>query len=76
MDEWISVKDRLPGTKINKFLLYFKEFDYVKEWDEKPFHTKPFVLKINNEYRDAYVTHWMPRLIERYTKNLRLEKPA
>jgi hypothetical protein len=60
MSEWISVKDRLPGTEINKFILYFKEIDQVRYWEEKPFHTKPFRLKTNNEYRDAYVTHWIP----------------
>ena len=55
MSEWISVRDRLPKTP-GRYLSYRCDEVFIAEFAK----TWPPGLLQPMEFRDSYVTYWMP----------------
>lgn len=50
MDEWISVKDRIP-EKNDRYLVYFSNIE--------PYYAIGFSSFYNGEWNHFHITHWM-----------------
>ena len=61
VQEWISVKDRLPGADAGKVLCITQAGHYkILQWIETfDCWSDPFGIDFTN-FRNGYIAHWMP----------------